>query len=70
MDWQQPLVYVIVAAAALYLWRQYAGKKRSGCGGCGTSGGCGSGSSVEKARPEPELIQLELKPRRDPPRPR
>ena len=66
MDWQQLLVYLIVAAAALYLWRQYA-VKRSGCGGCGTSG-CGTKRKTAEAPREPELIQLELAPRRDRPR--
>jgi hypothetical protein len=43
MDWQLPLVVVIVAGAAGYLsrqaWRTWSGKK-SGCGG-----GCGCGKT-------------------------
>lgn len=64
MDWQQIIVFLIVATAAAYLWRRsVAGRKQSGCGGCG---GCGSAkaTATSPSRPEPELIQLDLGPRR------
>lgn len=67
MDWQQAIVFLIVAAAAAYLWRQYAASRsRSGCGGCG---GCGSARAAAPEgypapRSEPELVQLELTPRK------
>ncbi|MCC2668061.1 MAG: hypothetical protein K0Q72_532 [Armatimonadetes bacterium] len=65
MDWQQLLVYLIVAAAALYLWRRSRRKSSAGCGGCGTAGGCGSSRTASTETPqEPELIQLELTPRK------
>ena len=75
MDWQQWLVYLIVAGAALYLARGYFRKGKSGCGGCsaprtgagpgapsGGATGCGAPSghsSRESATPVKELIQLE-----------
>jgi hypothetical protein len=59
MDWQQPLVYLIVAGAALYLAWLWRGRKRGACGGCPSScGGEGSG----KAEPA-VLVQLEVAPR-------
>lgn len=63
MDWQQILVFLIVAGAAVYLWRQYAAsRRRSGCGSCG---GCGSARAANSPpRSEPELVQLELTPRK------
>ena len=61
--WDQLLVYLIVALAALYLARQAFGKRR---GGCATGGGC-SGCPSSQASPPPdvksELVQLELTPR-------
>jgi len=65
MDWQQLIVFLIVAAAAAYLWRRYAASRsQSGCGGCG---GCGGARPVAKeSGPEPELVQLQLTPRRSP----
>lgn len=65
MDWQQLIVFLIVAAAAAYLWRKYAANRsQSGCGGCG---GCGNArAAVQESRPEPELVQLQLTPRRSP----
>jgi len=65
MDWQQLIVFLIVAAAATYLWRRsVASRHKSGCGGCG---GCGSArQTAAEPRPEPELVQLQLAPRRSP----
>jgi hypothetical protein len=60
---EQILVYLIVAAAALYLLRgAFARRKNAGCGGCH---GCPSSSAApEETPPEPELVQIELTPRR------
>ncbi|MBI3910715.1 MAG: FeoB-associated Cys-rich membrane protein [Armatimonadetes bacterium] len=42
MDWQQIIVYLVVAGAALYLLRGCFGRRpKSGCGGCGMCGKAG-----------------------------
>jgi hypothetical protein len=58
---EQILVYVIVAAAVLYLLRNaFARRKKAGCGGCH---GCPSAAPEPPAH-ESELVQIELTPRR------
>jgi len=60
MQWDQLLVYLIVAAAALYLaWTYLRKRKQSGCGGCESA--CGS---TPKQNGKPQLVQLELTPPR------
>jgi hypothetical protein len=59
MDWQQLVVYLIVAAAALYLAWGALRKKRAGCGGCGS---CASASAPPES-PKVELVQLDPAPR-------
>lgn len=62
MDWQQIVVFLIVGCAAAYLWRrQAASRGRSACGGCG---GCGGKQPAAPAPRQPELVQLELTPRK------
>jgi hypothetical protein len=65
MDWQQVIVFLIVAAAAVYLWRRNtASRGGSGCGGCGKC----AATPQAAAKPTPELIQLDLGPRRPSPK--
>jgi hypothetical protein len=58
VPWDQLLVYLIVAAAALYLARAYSGRRKSGCGGC--ESGCAAPAESPHRTEEPELIQLEI----------
>lgn len=59
--WDQLLVYLIVALAALYLARQAFGKRRGGCAtGCS---GCPSNQTSPPPEVKSELVQLELTPR-------
>lgn len=58
---QNIIVFLIVAAAAVYLarsaWSSLAGKKS--CGSCGTGGGCSK--TTAKVQPPPNaLIQISL----------
>jgi len=57
MDWQLPLVIVIVTAAAAYVarktWRAWLGTKAGGCGG-----GCGCASKATEARDKTILIPV------------
>jgi hypothetical protein len=60
---QEIIVYLIVAAAALYLarmlWQSASGKK--GCGSCGSGGGCGKPVSGARQAPDAAgLIQINL----------
>ena len=59
MDWQQILVFLIVAAAAAYLARGYF--RRGAKGGCG---GCPAGKP-QAEDPGADLVQIELAPRRN-----
>ncbi|MFN3648674.1 MAG: FeoB-associated Cys-rich membrane protein [Armatimonadota bacterium] len=62
MPWDQILVFLIVAAAAVYLvWLQR--RKKSGCGGC--SQACGTPARTgEPASPAAEeLVQIDASPR-------
>lgn len=60
LPWDQIAVWVIVAAAAAYLGRDWVRKRRAGgCGGCAAA--C---KPPPTAKPEPpHLIQLEAPPR-------
>lgn len=60
MGWDQILVYLIVAAAGLYLASGYFGKRKKT--GCGT--GCGDcpASPAEPKKPLVDLVQLETRP--------
>jgi attachment p12 family protein len=65
MDWQQGLVYLIVAGAALYLLRGYFRRgKKAGCGGCNSCPG--ATPPGEETSSPPSLVQLEVPPRRSP----
>ena len=60
MDWQQILVFVIVAGAVFYLARGYFGRKKGACGGCST---CPStAASDESVSSRTQLVQLDLAP--------
>jgi hypothetical protein len=53
--WDQWLVYLIVAAAALYVARGFFSRRRSACGGC-------SGCPAAEKSPRPavsDLVQIE-----------
>lgn len=60
--WDQWLVYLIVAAAALYVLSGTLRRKGSACGG-GTCGGCSAQRS--EAPVKSELIQIEPAPPRN-----
>ena len=67
MDWQQILVIVIVALAALYLARGYWGKrKKAGCGGCEGCPTTTTAATPPAVKPPIQLVQLELTHRKDP----
>ena len=55
MDWQLPIVILIVAGAACYLgvqtWRSWTGRK-AGCG----KGSCGCGKPQENAAEKAEIL--------------
>jgi hypothetical protein len=57
MDWQQLLVYAIVAGAAAYMVRRQF-RRAGGCGGCNSCETDKTPSSAAK----PPLVQLELGP--------
>lgn len=57
--WDQILVYLIVAAAALYLARQFLGKRKRGC----DTGGCSGCPATSAGETKSELVQLEMRPR-------
>ncbi|MFL5245909.1 MAG: FeoB-associated Cys-rich membrane protein [Gemmataceae bacterium] len=58
MDWQLPVVLLIVAAAAAYVaritWRAWVGSKTGGCGG-----GCGCANKPAEAKAQ--TIQLGIR---------
>lgn len=47
-------MFALAALAAVYLWRQWFGKGKTG--GCGKCGGCDS----KPKRDEPQLVQIDL----------
>jgi hypothetical protein len=56
MSWDQILVYVIVAGAALYLLLgSFRKRKKAGCGGCHSCPG-----DTAPQQQEPPLVQLEV----------
>ena len=61
MSWDQLLVYLIVAGAAVFLVRGFFIKKKRGCGDCGSN--CGPADAKKQDGSDPTaspLVQLEI----------